>query len=176
MGAAIFDCLPALELSKLSLMTTQSDPNPIAIGAPLQRSSASTGSSEFGAKTAGFQRNGHNNRNALPLGAQTWMTTCCRSNKSSARSCFAKLCAFMFYGSATACQGKYLGSVPLQSLLSFEAHAPVGINLQPARSLAHPEQARFGIDSCRAAVNQSVAPDGASCSIAAGPCAGRKVH
>ena len=122
------------------------------IGASLQRSSASTGSSEFGAKTAGFQRNGHNNRNVLPLGAQTWMTTCCRSNKSSARSCFAELCAFMFYGSATACQGKYLGSVPLQSLLSFEAHAPVGINLQPARSLAHPERARFGNDSCRAAV------------------------
>ena len=80
------------------------------------------------------------------------MTTCCRSHKSSARSRFAELCAFMFYGSATACQGKYLGSVPLQSLLSFEAHAPVGINLSLLALLHTPERARFGIDSCRAAV------------------------
>ena len=79
-------------------------------------------------------------------------------NKSSARSCLAELCAFMFYGSATACQGKYLGSVPLQSLLSFEAHAPVGINLSLLALLHIPERARFGIDSCRAAVLIKASP------------------
>ena len=137
----------------MALETTHQIQILLLLELPFSEAQRAQGPASLGPRQRGCSRNGHNNRNALPLGAQTWMTTCCRSNKNSARSCFAELCAFMFYGSATACQGKYLGSVPLQSLLSFEAHAPVGINLSLFALLHTSERARFGIDSCRAAVS-----------------------